>query len=442
MNSFLLIFLGLLFAIAVIIACFFLLLRSNNKLFRFEASFENLEKRQGRTESTLKEEISKNRAETSHNAQLSRQELSNSLKLFSDSLLNRMTEIATLQKNQLDTFANQLSTLTKTNEQKIESMRETVEKRLQILQDENSKKLEQMRATVDEKLHATLEKRLGDSFKMVSERLEQVYKGLGEMQSLAAGVGDLKKVLTNVKTRGTWGEMSLGFLLEQLFIPDQYAQNVITKKGSNERVEFAIKLPGREPGEGEVWLPIDSKFPESDYQRLVDAQDRANLDLIEESSRNLEKFIKLEARKIKEKYIDPPHTTDFGIMFLPVESLYAEVLRRPGLCETLQKDFRIVVTGPTTLAALLNSLQMGFRTLAIEKRSSEVWALLGAVKTEFGKFGDILDKTHKKLKEASNTVETAARKSRTIERKLKDVQGLPVDESVRMIEEIEEDEGG
>jgi DNA recombination protein RmuC len=353
-----------------------------------------------------------------------------------------MTEIATLQKNQLDTFANQLSTLTKTNEQKIESMRETVEKRLQILQDENSKKLEQMRATVDEKLHATLEKRLGDSFKMVSERLEQVYKGLGEMQSLAAGVGDLKKVLTNVKTRGTWGEMSLGFLLEQLFIPDQYAQNVITKKGSNERVEFAIKLPGREPGEGEVWLPIDSKFPESDYQRLVDAQDRANLDLIEESSRNLEKFIKLEARKIKEKYIDPPHTTDFGIMFLPVESLYAEVLRRPGLCETLQKDFRIVVTGPTTLAALLNSLQMGFRTLAIEKRSSEVWSLLGAVKTEFGKFGDILDKTHKKLKEASNTVETAARKSRTIERKLKDVQGLPTDESVRMIEEIEEDEGG
>jgi DNA recombination protein RmuC len=295
-----------------------------------------------------------------------------------------------------------------------------------------------MRETVDEKLHATLEKRLGESFKLVSDRLEQVYKGLGEMQTLAAGVGDLKKVLSNVKTRGIWGEISLGFLIEQLFTPEQYAKNVATKKGSSERVEFAIRLPGRDKDEGEVWLPIDSKFPEADYTRLIEAQEKADSELVEESARSLEKFIKVEAKKINEKYIDPPNTTDFGIMFLPVESLYSEVLRRPGLFETLQRDFRITVTGPTTLAALLNSLQMGFRTLAIEKRSSEVWTVLGTVKTEFGKFGDILDKTQKKLQEASNTIETAARKSRTIERKLKNVQEMPVEKSVEILPDVDD----
>lgn len=438
MSDVLLIILAFLVAIGAVLAFIFFSL--NKKLLKSEPHFENLEKNQQRAESVLKDEISKTRSETSKNDQLARQELSTSLKSFSDSLLSRMTEIATLQKNQLDTFSNQLSGLTKSNEQKLELMRETVEKRLRELQDDNSQKLQQMRETVDEKLHATLEKRLGESFKLVGERLEQVYKGLGEMKSLAAGVGDLKKVLTNVKTRGTWGEMSLGFLLEQLFVPDQYACNVATKKGSSERVEFAIKLPGHDPEEGEVWLPIDAKFPEADYHRLLEAQDRADPELIEESARSLEKFIRLEAKKIQEKYIDPPHTTDFGIMFLPVESLYAEVLRRPGICEALQRDYRIVVTGPTTLAALLNSLQMGFRTLAIEKRSSQVWSLLGAVKTEFGKFGDILDKTHKKLTEAGNTIETAARKSRTIERKLRDVQELPTDESVRMMGELEEDQ--
>jgi len=258
------------------------------------------------------------------------------------------------------------------------------------------------------------------------------------MQTLAAGVGDLKKVLSNVKSRGTWGEISLGFLIEELFTSEQYSKNVATKKGSSERVEFAIRLPGRDKDEGEVWLPIDSKFPEADYTRLMEAQEKAEPILVEEAAKSLEKFIKAEAKKINEKYIDPPNTTDFGIMFLPVESLYSEVLRRPGLFEQLQREFRITVTGPTTLAALLNSLQMGFRTLAIEKRSSEVWTLLGTVKTEFGKFGDVLDKTQKKLQEASNTIETAARKSRTIERKLKDVQEMPVEKSVETLPEADD----
>lgn len=425
----LLILISLFVSIVVAAGFVFLLLSLNKKFLGFDAKLVLLEKILEKAGISIQDEISKNRLETAQSSQLGRQELSHSLKSFSDSLLSRMTEIATLQKNQLDTFSNRLSSLTRISEEKLEQLRETIEKRLQTLQEDNSKKLEQMRETVDEKLHRTLEKRLGESFKMVSERLEQVYKGLGEMQTLAAGVGDLKKVLTNVKTRGTWGEMSLGFLLEQLLTPDQYAQNIATKKGSSERVEFAIKLPGHDDGEGAVWLPIDAKFPEADYRRLVEAHEQADLDLSEKSAKNLENFIKLEAKKIKEKYLDPPHTTDFGIMFLPVESLYAEVLRRPGLCEALQRDCRIVVTGPTTLAALLNSLQMGFRTLAIEKRSSEVWTLLRIVETEFGKFGDLLDKTHKKLTEAGNTIEAAARKSRTIERKLQNVQKLPTDDN-------------
>ena len=424
--------------LAAVLTLAFLFYRLLKKISGFDQALKNFEKNQQRTENITKEEIAKNRTETSQNNQLSRQEMSNSLKAFGDSLLSRMAEIAGLQKNQLDTFSKQLSTQTRTNEEKLEQMRETVEKRLKTLQDENTKKLEQMRETVDEKLHATLEKRLGESFKTVSERLEQVHKGLGEMQTLAAGVGDLKKVLSNVKTRGIWGEISLGFLIEQLFTPEQYAKNVATKKGSSERVEFAIRLPGRDKDEGEVWLPIDSKFPEADYTRLMEAQEKADPELVEESAKSLEKFIKAEAKKINEKYIDPPNTTDFGIMFLPVESLYSEVLRRPGLFEELQREFRITVTGPTTLAALLNSLQMGFRTLAIEKRSSEVWTLLGTVKTEFGKFGDVLDKTQKKLQEASNTIETAARKSRTIERKLKDVQEMPAEKSVEILPEVDD----
>jgi DNA recombination protein RmuC len=293
-----------------------------------------------------------------------------------------------------------------------------------------------MRATVDEKLQSTLDKRLGESFKQVSERLEQVYKGLGEMRTLASGVGDLKKVLTNVKTRGTWGEIRLSHILEQILTPDQYDVNVATKENSNDRVEFAIKLPGQGTDKDKVvWMPIDSKFPQEDYQRLMDAQEAADKELAEKSTRNLEMRIKAEAKYIKEKYLDPPHTTDFGIMFLPVEGLYAEVLRRPGLCDNLQREHRIVVAGPTTLAALLNSLQMGFRTLAIEKRSSEVWELLGMVKTEFGRFGDVLAKTKKKLQEASNTINQAEVRTRAIERKLRKVQEVPATETVDLIDE-------
>lgn len=402
-----------------------LFFRSGRESVKLETLLAGIEKSQQRLETVLKTALVQARSEAGRNAQLERQEMGSGFKNLGDSVLARMTDIATLQKQQLDTFSNQLTALTRTNEEKLEAVRRTVERQLQNLQDDNSRKLEAMRQTVDEKLHATLESRLGESFKLVGERLEQVHRGLGEMRSLAAGVGDLKKVLTNVKTRGTWGEMSLAFLLEELFTPEQYACNVATKKGSSDRVEFAIRLPGRDAGDGEVWLPIDAKFPDADYQKLLEAQEKADPGLVEESAKALERFIKSEAKKIQEKYVDPPHTTDFAVMYLPVESLYAEVLRRPGLAESLQHDFRIVAAGPTTLAALLNSLQLGFRTLTIEKRSSEVWALLGAVKKEFGNFGDLLDKTHKKLQEASNTIEDASRKSRTIERKLKGVQELP-----------------
>jgi DNA recombination protein RmuC len=309
-------------------------------------------------------------------------------------------------------------------------MRETVERQLKSLQEDNAKKLDEMRATVDEKLHATLEQRLGESFKIVSDRLELVHKGLGEMQSLASGVGDLRKVLTNVKTRGTWGEIQLGNLLDQILAVDQYAKNVATKQGSNDRVEFAIRLPGNSLNDQPVWLPIDAKFPQEDYQRLVEASEQANPRLVEEASKMLEGRIKNEAKTIREKYLDPPRTTDFGIMFLPTEGLYAEVTRRPGMIELLQREYRVTIMGPNTLAAFLNSLQMGFRTLAIERRSSEVWALLGAVKSEFGRFGDILAKTQKKLQEASNTIEDASRRSRAIEQKLSDVQQLPAQESL------------
>jgi DNA recombination protein RmuC len=340
-----------------------------------------------------------------------------------------------MQKDQLDSFSKQLLEMTKLNEEKLDTMRNTVETQLRTLQEDNNRRLEQMRAVVDEKLQSTLEKRLADSFKQVSERLEQVYKGLGEMRSLATGVGDLKKVLTNVKTRGTWGEIRLSHILEQILTPDQYEVNVATKKGSSERVEYAVKLPGQGAlKEKIVWLPIDSKFPQEDYQRLLDAQEAADKVQAEKSVKNLEARVKAEAKAIREKYIDPPNTTDFGIMFLPVEGLYAEVLRRPGLCDNLQRDYRIVVTGPTTLAALLNSLQMGFRTLAIEKRSSEVWELLGAVKTQFGKFGEVLAKTKKKLQEASNTIDQAEVRTRVISRKLNKVQELPLADSTKLME--------
>jgi DNA recombination protein RmuC len=293
--------------------------------------------------------------------------------------------------------------------------------------------LEKIRETVDEKLHSTLEKRLGESFKLVSERLELVHKGLGEMQHLASGVGDLKKVLSNVKTRGILGEVQLENLLSEIFTAEQYSKNVVTKKGSNERVEFAIKLPGKEK-KGILWLPIDSKFPLEDYQQLLSAQEKGETEKIAELGKALENRIKAEAKDIKNKYLDPPYTTDFGILFVPVEGLYGEVLRRSGLYELLVRDYRVVIAGPTTLYAILNSLHMGFHTLEIEKRSSEVWTILNAVKTEFVRFGDILEKTQKKLQEASHTIEDATAKSRNIERKLNKVQEIPVPEIKKLIE--------
>jgi DNA recombination protein RmuC len=404
-------------------------------------NFTALAIKQQRLEGVIKDEITSNRQETAQSARQARQEIGATLKLSSDSLQQRLSENIRVQKDQLDSFSKQLMAMTKLNEEKLEAMRNTMETQLQTLQEDNTRKLEQMRATVDEKLQDTLDKRLGESFKQVSERLEQVYKGLGEMRTLATGVGDLKKVLTNVKTRGTWGEIRLSHILEQILTPDQYDVNVATKKNSNERVEFAIKLPGQKADKEQIiWMPIDSKFPQEDYQRLMDAQEAADKELAEKSIKNLEMRIKVEARHIKEKYLDPPNTTDFGIMFLPVEGLYAEVLRRPGLCDTLQREYRIVVTGPTTLAALLNSLQMGFRTLAVEKRSSEVWQLLGMVKTEFGKFGDVLAKTKKKLLEAGHTIDKAEIRTRVIARKLRKVQEVPLSETESFSEEGQEAE--
>jgi DNA recombination protein RmuC len=377
----------------------------------------------GRSERVLGDELARTRDENAKLSQQNREELSASLRMSTDTTLTRISEFARLQQEQLDAFARQVERLTGSNEERFLRLRETIDAQLRQMQEDNSRKLEQMRETVDEKLHATLESRLGESFKLVSERLELVHKGLGEMQSLASGVGDLKKVLANVRTRGTWGEMQLANLLEQVMTPEQYGKNIATREGSAERVEFAIKLPG--DGSGHVWLPIDAKFPQEYYQRLLQAQEEGNPALIEEASRAIEMRIRNEAKSLREKYLDPPRTTDFGIMFLPIESLYAEILRRPGLAEILQREFRVMVAGPTTLSALLNSLQMGFRTLAIEKRSSEVWALLSRVKTEFGRFGDILDRTKKKLGEASKAIEDAATRSRVIHNRLRDVQHMP-----------------
>lgn len=346
----------------------------------------------------------------------------------------------TEQSDSLKTFGEQLSGqlqhLTQRNNEGMETLRQTLESRLSAIQTDNSQKLEQMRLTVDEKLHNTLEQRLGESFKLVSERLEQVHKGLGEMQTLASGVGDLKKVLSNVKVRGTWGEVQLENLLEQVLSVEQYAKNVQTRPKSNERVEFAIKLPGRDSSGSVVWLPIDAKFPLEDYQKLLEAQELGDVRGMEEAGRALELRIRDEAKAIRDKYLEPPHTTDFGLLFLPIEGLYAEVIRRPGLCDYLQRECRVTVTGPATLTAILNSLQMGFRTLAIERRSGEVWQVLGAVKTEFGKFGDVLAKTKKKLDEARNTIDQAEVRSRAIDRKLRQVESLPVDEAQGLLDEL------
>jgi DNA recombination protein RmuC len=373
------------------------------------------------------------RTESATGAKQLREEVIAALKGITEATTNTMGELANVQKAQLETMSSAIGKLSDSNEKKLEAVRVTVEGKLQSIQVDNAKQLDQMRQTVDEKLQGTLEKRLGESFKQVSERLEQVHKGLGEMQTLATGVGDLKKVLTNVKTRGTWGEVQLGALLEQVLNPDQFATNVATKDGG-ERVEFAIKLPGQGAEKDEtVWLPIDAKFPVEDYQRLIEAQERADVEGVEQVGKHLENRVKACAWDICNKYLNPPKTTDFGILFLPIEGLFAEVIRRTGLTEFIQRECRVVIAGPTTLWSILSSLQMGFRTLAIQKRSSEVWNLLGAVKTEWTKYGDVLDAVQKKLHQASDTIEKAKVRSRAVGRKLKDVQELPVGEATALL---------
>lgn len=381
----------------------------------------------------IKDEMARNREENNKISSQNRLEMSQNMKNTTDSINQQISSFGLLQKQQLEMVSNNLMDLLKNNSDGLEKIRQSVEQKLQSIQDDNNKKLEEMRKTVDEKLHSTLENRLGQSFKDISERLEALYKQLGEMQSLTSGVNDLKRALTNVKTRGIWGEIQLGNIISEILTKEQYEENVATKKGSQDRVEFAVKLPGKDDINKCVYLPIDAKFPQEDYQRLLDAQEEGNKEQVDFARKQLENRIKQEAKSIFEKYIDPPNTTDFAIMFLPTESLFAEVVKNVGLIETLQRNYKIIITGPTTISALLNSLQMGFRTLAIEKRSSEVWALLGAVKTEFTKFGEILEKTQKKLQEASNTIETATRKTRTIERKLKTVQELPIEESEQLL---------
>lgn len=360
----------------------------------------------GGKDKDFREEFALSRKEYNHASRELRKELTGSMERTRDALDKRLGQIRDK------------------NDEKLELIRKTVESKLDILQKDNAEKLEKMRATVDEKLQSTLEKRLGESFKQVSERLELVHKGLGEMQTLATGVGDLKKVLSNVKTRGTWGEIQLESLLSQLLTPEQFSRNVQIKRGSLERVDFAIKIPAKDGDGGTILLPIDAKFPIEDYRRLIAASEAGDTASIATSVKALENRIKEEAKKVHNKYIDPPMTTDFAILYLPIEGLYAEVIQREKLAEQLQREYRVTVAGPHTIAALLNSLQMGFRTLAIQKRTSEVWSVLNAVKTEFSRFGDLLDKTKKKLQEATNTIDSAAAKSRNIEKKLGTVQRI------------------
>src|SRR5213592_513151 len=386
-----------LLAVAIIVLQF--VLRSSSQLGASRGDFERLERE-------LRDGVADGRKEAQEAAAMNRTELSGNINQFSQTLLA------------------QIKALTDANERRLGEVRDTLERKLRDLQSDNASKLDEIRKTVDERLHATLEKRLGDSFKLVSERLEAVHKGLGEMQSLAAGVGDLKRVLTNVKARGTWGEVQLGALLEQLLVPEQYARNVATRPGSGQRVEYAIRLPGRE-GQEQVWLPIDSKFPLEDYERLTAAQERADPAAVEDAARALEARVKLEAKAIREKYLEPPATTDFAILFVPTEGLYAELARRPGLAELVQREHRVTIAGPMNLSMIVNSLQMGFRTLAIEARASEVWLLLSGVKAEFGKFAEVLARTKLQLQSVANSIDQAETRTRQIERKLKDVEALP-----------------
>lgn len=405
---------------------------------RLRALQEAQEKGLERLERELREELARSRREDAEEAFRDREERAQSATLLGQAVTTQVAQFGTAQSERLESFARELNRFSLGLDERFERLRISVEGRLAAIQADNASKLEEMRRTVDEKLHATLEQRLGESFKLVSDRLEQVHRGLGEMQSLAAGVGDLKRVLSNVKTRGTWGEVQLAALLEQLLTADQFAANVATRPDSGERVDFAIRLPGKGDG-AVVWLPIDAKFPVEDYQRLIDAQERGELGVVDEASKAIEVRLKAEARSIHEKYVAPPHTTDFALLYLPTEGLYAEALRRPGLADTLQREWRVSLAGPTTLAALLNSLQMGFRTLAIEQRSAEVWAVLGAVKSEFGKFGEALAHTRKKLDEASNSISKAETRTRQLSRKLSEVEALPASDVERLVGLVELD---
>jgi DNA recombination protein RmuC len=426
------------------------------------------------------------RAEVQDSARGTRQELAGSLSLFQQTLLTQSGDVARTQNEQIDSFRTQLAAmqqqvsdalqgatqalarqsqaardaqdaalkrvadglgeqlraLSEANERRLGEVRAAVETRLGALQEGNEKKLEQMRATVDEKLHATLEQRLGESFKQVADRLEQVHKGLGEMQTLARDVGSLNRVLTNVKTRGLFGEVQLAALLEQVFAPEQYDRNVATVPGSAERVEYAIRLPGQRDDGQPLWLPIDAKFPREDYERLLDAQERADLPAMEAAAKGIETRLRLEARTIRDKYVAPPHTTDFAILFVPTEGLYAEALRRPGLVQAMQSEHKVMLAGPTTLLATLSSLQMGFRTLALERRSAEVWEVLGAVKTEFGKFGEVLKKTREKLNQAADTISAAETRTRQMGRALKSVEALPEARALQLLPGVPDDESG
>jgi DNA recombination protein RmuC len=391
------------------------------------------------TVNVLRAELRTSREEASGAASELRQEVSRTHQVSTETLVKTISEIGQSQTTNFQAFTVQLKTLTESNQVGLKHLQETVDGRLQELRSSNERKLDQMREVVDEKLQSTLDKRLGESFKLVGDRLEAVQKGLGEMRSLASGVGDLKKVLTNVKTRGTWGEVQLGALLEQILTPEQFDRNVKPHPDSRDIIEFAIRLPGPTDDPDEcVWLPIDSKFPQEDYIRLVDASDNGDVAAVQQAQNALIRSIQTSAKDVSTKYLNPPLTTDFAILFLPTEGLYSEALRHPGLVERLQREHRIVVAGPTTLAALLNSLRIGFRTLAIEQRSSEVWKVLSAVKHEFGKFGDVLEKVKRQLDTAGRTIEETGVRTRAMERKLRSVEELPADASTEMLDLADE----
>ncbi len=383
----------------------------------------------------LRDDLRSGREEARTAAKELREEVSAGLKSANDTVHTTLAAMGKIQQTQLEGMTKELKDLRDSNQGALDRVRVTLDTRVKELQQGNEKKLDEMRKTVDEKLHETLDKRLGESFKIVSERLDAVHKGLGEMRNLATGVGDLKRVLTNVKVRGTWGEVQLGAILEQILTPAQFAKNVQVKADSLERVEYAVRLPGpKDDPHACVWLAIDSKFPQEDYQRLQEAAERADPDAVQTAKDGLARTIRVAARDIRDKYVNPPRTTDFGVMFLATEGLYAEVLRQPALVEDLQQQFRVVVAGPTTLAALLSSLRLGFQTLAIEERASEVWQVLGAVKTEFGKFGDVLGRVKRQLDTATRTIEETGVRSRAMERKLRSVEQLPDAEASEIFE--------